>query len=82
MFCLELRDLLKLGAEIGISVLRKIEYDLEYVNHFGFKYDLKILIETIRVVLGKKDSEITEAGISQELNVLRENPKNRKVKAK
>lgn len=59
----------------GISIFRKIEYDLEYVNHFGPKYDLKILIETIKVILGKKDSEITEGGIKEELGSLQNNPK-------
>jgi lipopolysaccharide/colanic/teichoic acid biosynthesis glycosyltransferase len=59
----------------GISVMRKVEYDLEYVNHFGPKYDLMIIWESIQVVLGKKDSEITEAGISQEFEELRKNPK-------
>lgn len=60
----------------GINVFRKIEYDLEYVNHFGFKYDLKILMETIKVILRKKDSEITEGGIKDELENLQHNPKN------
>ena len=59
----------------GISIFRKIEYDLEYVNHFGPKYDLKILLETIKVILGKKDSEITESGIKDELGSLKNNPK-------
>ena len=62
----------------GISVMRKVEYDLEYVNHFGFKYDLMIFWESIKVVLGKQDSEITEAGISEELDVLKHNPKVKK----
>ena len=66
----------------GISVLRKIEYDLEYVNHFGLKYDLMIIKESILVVLGKKDSEITESGIKEELEVLKDNPKNKKKKIK
>lgn len=59
----------------GINIFRKIEYDLEYVNHFGPKYDLKILLETIKVILGKKDSEITEGGIKEELGSLQNNPK-------
>ena len=59
----------------GISVLRKIEYDLEYINHFGIKYDVKILIETIKVILGKQDSEITETGIKEEIGTLKNNPK-------
>ncbi|MBO5142500.1 MAG: sugar transferase [Clostridia bacterium] len=62
----------------GISVHRKIEYDLEYINHFGLKYDIKILIETIKVILGKKDSEITENGINDEIGVLKNNPKGSK----
>ncbi len=66
----------------GISVLRKIEYDLEYVNHFGLKYDLKIIKESILVVLGKKDSEITESGIKEELQILKNNPKNKKKRIK
>lgn len=59
----------------GISVTRKIEYDLEYINHFGLKYDLKILFETIKVILGKQDAEITEQGINDEIKTLKENPK-------
>lgn len=62
----------------GISVLRKIEYDLEYINHFGLKYDIKILFGTIKVILGKEDSEITETGINEELGTLKNNPKNSK----
>ena len=60
----------------SLSIIRKIEYDLEYVNHFGPKYDIKILLETIKVVFGKKDSEITESGINEEIGVLKNNKKN------
>lgn len=59
----------------GISVLRKLEYDMEYINHFGIKYDIKILVETIKVIFGKKNSEITESGINDEIDVLKNNPK-------
>ena len=62
----------------GIDVYRKIEYDLEYVNHFGLKYDLKILFESIKVVFTKQDAEITETGISGELEQLKESPKRKK----
>ena len=66
----------------GISVHRKIEYDLEYVNHFGIKYDAMIILESIKVVLKKEDSEITESGINTELHELKENPKRKKKKLK
>lgn len=67
--------LAQVNGRNAISVERKVEYDLEYVNHFGLKYDFKILIETIKVILGKKDSEITEKGIREEINDLKNNPK-------
>lgn len=63
----------------GISVAKKIEYDLEYVNHFGLKYDLKIIKGSIMVVLSKDNAEITEKGITEEINELKSNPKNKKV---
>ena len=62
----------------GISVNRKIEYDLEYINHFGLRYDLMILKETFYAVFSQNDAEITEAGINQELNELKEKNKNKK----
>ncbi len=66
----------------GISVHQKIEYDLEYVNHFGLKYDLMIIKESIMVVLSKENAEITESGISEELTDLKTNKKGRKKKIK
>ena len=64
----------------GIDVHKKIEYDLEYVNHFGFKYDWMIVKESIKVVLSKENAEITENGIVQELDELKANKKMRKEK--
>lgn len=64
----------------GISVYRKIEYDLEYINHFGLKYDMMIILESIKVVVCKKDAEITESGITEELQDLKNNPKIKKKK--
>ena len=63
--------LAQVNGRNGIGIHRKIEYDLEYINHFGFVQDIKILIDTIRVVLLKKDAEISETGIKEELNALK-----------
>lgn len=62
----------------GISVLQKIAYDLEYVDNFGLKYDLKILFLSVKVVLKEENAEITEMGISEELKVLESNSKSKK----
>jgi len=64
----------------GISVNKKIEYDLEYVNHLSLRFDLYIIKESIKVVLSKDNAEITEDGISQEIQELKENPKRKKKK--
>ena len=66
----------------GISIQRKLEYDLEYINHFGLKYDLIILRDSIKVVLSKEEAEITESGINEELHELKENPRGKKKKIK
>ena len=62
----------------GISVNKKIEYDLEYVNKFGLRMDLYIIKESIKVVLKETNAEITENGIKEEIEELKSNPKNRK----
>ena len=66
----------------GINVHKKIEYDLEYVNHFGIKYDLMIIKETIRAVLSKENAEITENGIVNELDELKIDKNNQKHKGR
>lgn len=55
----------------GISIFKKIDYDLEYVNNISFKNELKIVIDTIKTVFSKSTAEITEEGIKEELNQLR-----------
>ncbi|MBR6253250.1 MAG: sugar transferase [Clostridia bacterium] len=69
----------------GISVEKKIEYDLEYVNHFGLKKDLIVIRETIKEVIKETNAEITEKGIKEEIDELKSNPRNRrrnKIKVK
>lgn len=56
----------------GISIFKKIDYDLEYVNNISFKNELKIVIDTIKTVFSKSTAEITEEGIKEELNQLRD----------
>ena len=63
----------------GINIFKKINYDLEYVNNLSFKNDIKLVIETIRAVFSKANAEITEQGIKQEIQDLRENREMSKV---
>lgn len=65
----------------GIDIVEKINYDLEYVNTISFKTDVKIVIETIKTVFSKEEAEISEKGIKEELNELKEMKQLRKAKA-
>ncbi len=62
----------------GISIQKKIEYDLEYVNHISFKYDIKILFESIKTIIDENGAEITEQGINEELDELKSHIKTKK----
>lgn len=63
----------------GISIFRKINYDLEYVNNMSFIQDLKLVFETVKAVFSKTNAEITEQGIKQEIQELRESREMSKV---
>ena len=63
----------------GINIFRKINYDLEYVDNLSFKNDVKLVLETIKAVFSKANAEITEQGIKQEIQELRESREISKV---
>lgn len=63
----------------GISIFRKIDYDLEYVDNMSFKQDIKLVFETIQAVFSKDNAEITEQGIKQEIQDLKKNSEMSKV---
>ncbi len=83
MCVLGITGLAQVKGRNGISVNKKIEFDLEYVNKFGLRMDLYVIRESIKVVLKETNAEITEKGITEEIEELKSNPKNKKkIKAK
>lgn len=56
----------------GISIFKKIEYDIYYVDHVSLWLDIKLIFETIYQVFKETDAEISEQGIKEELRELRE----------
>lgn len=56
----------------GISIFKKIEYELYYIEHISMWLDGKILFETIVQVLKETNAEISEQGIKNELRELKE----------
>lgn len=56
----------------GINVFKKINYDIEYVDNMSIWLDIKIFFLSIIAVLKKTSAEISEIGIKEELEELRE----------
>ena len=56
----------------GINIFKKIEYDLEYVDNMSLWLDIKIFILSIVAVFKKTNAEISENGIKEEIEDLRE----------
>ena len=59
----------------GISIFKKIEYDLYYVEQISMWLDIKIVFETIVQVFKKTNAEISEQGIKEEISELKEQEK-------
>ena len=59
----------------AITVLDKINYDIEYVNNLSFFMDIKVIFLTVREVFKKDEVDITKEGIKDELTTLKENYK-------
>lgn len=59
----------------GISIFKKIEYDLYYVEHISMWLDIKIVFEKIVQVFKKTNAEISEQGIKEEISELKEQEK-------
>ena len=55
----------------GINIFKKIEYDLEYVEHMSLWMDIKCIYLTIVTVFKKDNAEISEQGIKGEIEELK-----------
>ena len=55
----------------GINIFKKINYDIEYVDNMSLWLDIKVFYWYVIAVLKKADAEITEGGIKDELEDLR-----------
>ena len=68
-----LTGLAQCNGRNNLSIFDKINYDIEYVDNFSFKMDLKIIFLTIKSVLSKSGAELSKSGIRDELVQLKEN---------
>lgn len=68
-----LTGLAQCNGRNNLSIFDKINYDIEYVDKFSFKMDIKIIFLTIKSVLSKSGAELSKSGIRDELMQLKEN---------
>lgn len=54
----------------NISIFQKINYDLEYINNYSLKEDIKILFLTIKTVISKEGADAGKSTIKDELEEL------------
>lgn len=54
----------------GLTILEKIDYDLEYVENISFRRDLKVILMTVLIVLARNNAEIIQEGIQDEISLL------------
>ena len=65
----------------NLNVFEKINYDIQYVDNFSFKQDVKVIFMTIKTVLSKEGAELSKYGIKEELEDLKnQNKKESKEK--
>ena len=57
----------------NLTIFEKIDYDIEYVNNYSLKMDLKVIFLTIKTVISKEGAEISKSGINEEIEALKEN---------
>lgn len=67
-----LSGLAQVKGRNGISIFKKIEYDLEYVKNVSLSLDLKIFVLSIIATVKKSNAEISEMGIKEEFTQLRQ----------
>lgn len=57
----------------NLSILDKINYDLEYINKYSLLMDLKVVFLTIKTLFKKEGVDISKSGIRDEIEDLKFN---------
>ena len=66
-----LTGLAQVNGRNNITIFKKINYDLEYIDNYGLYQDIKIVFLTIKIVLSKVGSDAGKNVIKTELNDLK-----------
>ena len=59
----------------GLSVFEKIGYDLEYVQNYSLKQDVKVVFLTVKTVLSRKEAEAGKKQVHNDIEDLKKENK-------
>ena len=62
----------------GITIFEKINYDIEYINNYSLKQDIKIVILTIKTVISGSGADAGKNTIKNEIDQLKKHKENNK----
>ena len=62
----------------GITIFEKINYDIEYINNYSLRQDIKIVILTIKTVISGSGADAGKNTIKNEINQLKNHKENNK----
>ena len=54
-----------------ISIFEKIDYDLDYIKHYSFKEDVKVVLLSVEAVLSRTGADASKSTIQTELDNLK-----------
>jgi len=66
-----LTGLAQVNGRNNITIIKKINYDLEYIDNYGLYQDIKLFFLTIKIVLSKVGSDAGKSTIKNELEDLK-----------
>ena len=55
----------------GITIFEKINYDIEYINNYSLRQDIKIIFLTVKAVLTGSGADAGKGTIENELDSLK-----------
>lgn len=72
--------LAQVNGRRSISIFEKINYDIKYVDELNFILDMKILVQSFKVIIVKEDVENSNEYIENEIELLKKSSRQSKLR--
>lgn len=71
--------LAQVNGRRSINIYEKIDYDIKYVENLNFFLDIKILVQSFKVIIVKEDIENSDEYIENEIELLKKTSRQSKL---